>query len=172
MGFSIKPNLNIYLNNKLYFQDNSNFDEFLFHPFYEDVQELGIEKKGSKFFNQIETFIKLKKQLGVVSHFSKTEMPEFKDWKSVVKADNPYLIFIVIQLVFFLSKKRAKSSIKFDIGCDDIYKNTIIIIDGEIKEITSTIEDPSTYEEYFATENLTISLDDIVLIFKKLKKLN
>ena len=174
MRFNIQTNFRIFIDNKLYFQDNSNFEEFLFHPFYEDVQELGIEKKDSKFFKQIENYIKLKKQLGVASHiYSPTEMPEFSDWKSLVmKADSPYLIFIVIQLVFFISKKRAKSSIKFDIGCDDIYKNTIIIIDGEIKEITSTIEDPSTYEEYFATENLTISLDDIVLIFKKLKKLN
>ena len=173
MGFNIKPNFSIFIDDEVFFQNNSNFDEFLFHPFFEDIQELGIEKKDSKFFNQIENYMKIKKQLGVAtSHIlSPTEMPEFSDWKSVVmKADNPYLIFIVIQLVFFLSKKRAKSNIKFDIGCDDIYKNTISILNGEIKAITSTIEDHPTYEEYVASENLNISLDEIIMIFKKMKE--
>lgn len=172
MGFNIQPNFNIFKDGNLYFQNNSNFDEFLFHPFFEDIQELGIEKKDSKFFNQIENYMKIKKQLGVAtSHIlSPTEMP-VSDWKSVVmKADNPYLIFIVIQLVFFLSKKRAKSNIKFDIGCDDIYKNTISILNGEIRAISSTIEDHPTYEEYVATEKLSISLDEIILIFKKMQE--
>ena len=172
MGFNIRPNFHISIDDNLYLQDNSDFDEFLFHPFYEDVQELGIEKKDSKFFKQIENYIKLKKQLGVASHiYSPTEMPEFSDWKSLVmKADSPYLIFIVIQLVFFISKKREKSNIKFEIGCDAIYKNTIIIIDGEIKAITYIVEDHPTYEEYVGSENLTISLDEIILIFIKMQE--
>ncbi len=171
MGFNIKINLNIYIDDELYFQDNSNFDEFLFHPFYEDVQELGLEKEDSKFFKQIGNYVKLKRQLSSSNLLSPTAMPEFSDLKSVVmKADTPYLIFIVIQLVFFISKKRAKSNIKFDIGCDDIYKNTISILNGEIRSISSTIEDHPTYEEYFASENLSISLDEIILIFKKLQE--
>lgn len=173
MGFNIKPNFSIFIDDEVFFQNNSNFEEFLFHPFYEDIQELGIEKKDSKFFNQIDNYIKIKNQLGVAtSHLlSATAMPEFSELKTLVmKADTPYLIFIVIQLVFFLSKKHAKSSIKFDIGCDDIYKNTIIIIDGEIKTFTGTIEDQSNHAKYDATENLTISLDEIILIFKKMQE--
>ena len=172
MGFSIKQNFNIYLDNELFFQDNSDFEEFLFHPFYENVTELGIEKENTKFFKQIENYAKLIKQLGVESHiYSPTEMPEFRDWKSVVRrANTPILIFTVVQLAFFLSKKQSKSSITFAVGYDDIYNFTITIIDGEIKAITSTIEDHPTYEEYVATENLSISLDEIILIFKKMKE--
>jgi hypothetical protein len=171
MGFDIKPNFNIFIDDEVFFQNNSNFDEFLFHPFYEDVQELGLEKEDSKFFKQIGNYVKLKRQLSASNLLSPTAMPEFSDWKSVVmKADTPSLIFTVIQLAFFLSKKQSKSSITFAVGYDDIYNFTITIIDGEIKEITSTIEDPSTYEEYVATENLTISLDEIILIYKKLQE--
>jgi hypothetical protein len=167
MRFNIQPNFNIYRDDVLYFQDNSNFDEFLFHPFYEDIIELGLEKEDSKFFKQIGNYPKLVSSPDAASHLL-SSMPEFSDWKSVVmKADTPFLIFIVIQLVFFISKKHAKSSIKFDIGYDDIYKNTIIIIDGEI---TYIIEDQSNHEKYVATENLTFSLDEIILIFKKLKE--
>ena len=172
MGFNIKPNFNIYLDTELYFQDNSNFEEFLFHPFYEDILELGIEKEDTKFFKHFEHYAKLIKQLGVASShlLSPIAIPEFNDWKSVVmKANTPTLIFTIIQLVFFLSKKQSKSSITFDVGYDKIYKNTITIIDGEIKSIISTIEDHSTYEKYVGTDNL-ISLEELVLIFKKLQE--
>ena len=87
-----------------------------------------------------------------------------------MKANTSSLIITVIHLAFFLSKKQSKPSITFAVGYDDIYNFTITIIDGEIKAITCTIENPSTYEEYVATENLTISLDEIILIFKKLQE--
>ena len=171
MGFNIKPNFNIYLDNELYFQDNSNFDEFLEHQFYtyEDIKELGI-KEDTKFFKQFEHYAKLIKQPGVARNVL-SSTTEFNDWKSVVmKANTSSLIITVIHLAFFLSKKQSKPSITFAVGYDDIYNFTITIIDGEIKAITCTIENPSTYEEYVATENLTISLDEIILIFKKLQE--
>jgi hypothetical protein len=173
MGFNIKPNFNIYLDNELYFQDNSNFEEFLEHQFYtyEDIMELGI-KQDTKFFKQFEYYAKLINQPGVASHFlSPIAIPEFKDWQSVVmKANTPSLIFTVIQLAFFLSKKHSKSSITFAATYDKIYKNTISILDGEIKVITYIIEDHPTYEEFVATEKLTILHDEIILIFKKLQE--
>jgi hypothetical protein len=169
MRFNIKPNFNIFIDDEVFFQNNSNFDEFLFHPFFEDVQELGIEKEDTKFFKQIYNYPKLVSSPDAARHLL-SSVPEFNDWKSVVmKANTPTLIFTVIQLAFFLSKKQSKSSITFDVGYDKIYKNTITIIDGEIKSIISTFEDHSTYEKYVGTDNL-ISLDELVLIFKKLQE--
>jgi hypothetical protein len=169
MRFNIKPNFNIFIDDEVFFQNNSNFDEFLFHPFFEDVQELGIEKEDTKFFKQIYNYPKLVSSPDAARHLL-SSVPEFNDWKSVVmKANTPTLIFTVIQLAFFLGKKQSKSSITFDVGYDKIYKNTITIIDGEIKSIISTFEDHSTYEKYVGTDNL-ISLEELVLIFKNLKE--
>lgn len=134
MGFNIKPNFNIYLDNELYFQDNSNFDEFLFHPFYEDIMELRI-KEDTKFFKEFEHYAKLIKQPGVARNVL-SSTTEFRDWQSLLmKANTPLLIFTVIQLAFFLSKKHSKSCIAFAAAYDKIYKNTISFWTEKLKQL-------------------------------------
>ena len=176
MGFNIKPNFNIYIGNEVFFQNNSNFEEILSNffesPIYEDILDLDINKDDTKFFKQFNHYAQLVRP-GLARHLLYPFADHKNEWIDVVLGSslyNPFETFIMMQLAFYISKKQPKSSISFVVGYEDIYKNTITIIDGEIAEITGIIFDYSTYEEYVGTDNLTISMEELAYIFKKLNE--
>jgi hypothetical protein len=176
MGFNIKPNFNIYIDNEVFFQNNSNFEEILSNffesPIYEDILDLDINKDDTKFFKQFSHYAQLVRP-GLARHLLYPFADHKNEWIDVVLGSslhNPFETFIMMQLAFYISKKQPKSSISFVVGYEDIYKNTISIIDGEIAEITGIIFDYSTYEEYIDTDNLTISMEELAYIFKKLNE--
>jgi hypothetical protein len=176
MGFNIRPNFNIYIDNEVFFQNNSNFEEILSNffesPIYEDILDLDINKDDTKFFKQFNHYAQLVRP-GLARHLLYPFADHKSEWMDVVLGSslyNPFQNFVMMQLAFYISKKQPKSSISFVVGYEDIYKNTISIIDGEIAEITGIIFDYSTYEEYVGTDNLTISMEELAYIFKKLNE--
>ena len=176
MGFNIKPNFNIYIDNEVFFQNISNFEgilsNFFKSPIYEDILDLDISRNDTKFFKQFSHYAQLVRP-GLARNLL-SPIPKHKsEWMDVVLGSslyNPFETFVMIQLAFYISRKQPKSSISFVVGYEDIYKNTISIIDGEIAEITGIIFDYSTYEKYIDTDNLTISMEELAYIFKKLKE--
>ena len=176
MGFNIRPNFNIYIDNEVFFQNNSNFEEilsnFIESPIYEDILDLDISTDDTKFLKQFSHYAQLVRP-GLARHLLYPFADHKNEWIDVVLGSslyNPFETFVMMQLTFYISKKQPKSSISFVVGYEDIYKNTISIIDGEIAEITGIIFDYSTYEEYVGTDNLTISMEELAYIFKKLNE--
>jgi hypothetical protein len=176
MGFDIKPNFNLYIDDEVFFQNNSNFEEILSNffesPIYEDILDLDINREDTKFFKQFHFYAEIVRQ-GIARNLL-SPIPEHKDgWRDVVLASslyNPFETFVMMQLAFYISKIQPKSSITFVAGYDNIYKNTITLIDGTITEITSIIFDYETYSEYMETDNLTITSEELAYTFKKLKE--
>jgi len=139
---------------------------------YNDTLDIGIEEDDSKFFKQFSHYAQLVRP-GLARHLLYPFPDHKSEWMDVVLGSslyNPFETFIMMQLAFYISKKQPKSSISFVVGYEDIYKNTISIIDGEIAEITGIIFDYATYEIYIDTDNLTISMEELAYIFKKLNK--
>jgi hypothetical protein len=176
MGFNIRPNLNIYIDNQVFFQNYSNFEEILSNffesPIYEDILDLDISRDDTKFFKQFNHYAQLVRP-GLARHLLYPFADHKNEWIDVVLGSslyNPFETFVMMQLAFYISKKQPKSSISFVVGYEDIYKNTISINNGEIAEITGIIFDYSTYEEYVGTDNLTISMEELAYIFKKLNE--
>ena len=176
MGFNIRPNFNLFIDSEVFFQNNSKFEEilsnFLESPIYEDILDLDINKDDTKFLKQFSHYAQLVRP-GLARHLLYPFADHKGEWMDVVLGSslyNPFETFIMMQLAFYISKKQPKSSISFVVGYEDIYKNTISIIDGEITEITGIIFDYSTYEKYIDTDNLTISMEELAYIFKKLKE--
>lgn len=176
MGFNIKANFNLFIDSEVFFQNNSKFEEilsnFLESPIYEDILDLDINKDDTKFFKQFSHYAQLVRP-GLARHLLYPFADHRNEWMDVVLGSsltNPFQNFVMMQLAFYISKKQPKSSISFVVGYEDIYKNTISIIDGEITEITGIIFDYSTYEEYIDTDNLTISMEELAYIFKKLNE--
>jgi hypothetical protein len=176
MGFDIKPNFNIYIDDEVFFQNNSNFEEILSNffesPIYEDILDLDINREDTKFFKQFNFYAQMVRP-GLARNLL-SPIPKHKDgWRDVVLGAslyNPFQTFVNIQLAFFISNFQPKSVITFVVGYEDIYKNTITLIDGTITEITSIIFDYETYSKYIETDNLTITLEELAYIFKKLKE--
>jgi len=176
MGFNIKPNFNIYIDDEVFFQNNSNFEEILSNffesPIYEDILDLDINREDTKFFKQFNFYaqmVRAKMARNLLSPIKKNT----DGWRDVVLGAslyNPFETFVNTQLTFYISKIQPKSSITFVVGYENIYKNTITLIDGTIAEITSIIFDYETYYEYIETDNLTITSEELGYIFKKLKE--
>jgi hypothetical protein len=63
MGFDIKPNFNIYIDDEVFFQNNSNFEEILSNffesPIYEDILDLDINREDTKFFKQFNFYAQM-----------------------------------------------------------------------------------------------------------------
>lgn len=176
MGFDIKPNFNIYIDDEVFFQNNSNFEEILSNffesPIYEDILDLDINREDTKFFRQFDFYaqmVRAKMARNLLSPIKKNT----DGWREVVllaSLYNPFETFVMMQLAFYISKIQPKSVITFVVGYEDIYKNTITLNDGIIKEITSIIFDYDTYSEDMETDNLTITSEELGYIFKKLKE--
>lgn len=177
MGFNIRPNFNIFIDSEVFFQNNLNFEEIInsfldIHPVYNDILDIEIEEDDSKFFKQFSHYAQLVRPC-IARHLLYPFADHKSEWMDVVLGSslyNPFETFVMMQLAFYISKKQPKSSISFVVGYEDIYKNTISIFDGEIAEITGIIFDYSTYEEYASTDNLTISMEELAYIFKKLNE--
>ena len=177
MGFDIKPNFNIYIDNEVFFQNNSNFEEILSNFFesptiYEDTLDLNITRDDAKFFKQFNFYaeiVRAKMARNLLSPIKKNT-DGWRDVVLVASLYNPFETFVIMQLVFYISKIQPKSVITFVVGYEDIYKNTITLNDGTITEITSIIFDYETYSEYMETDNLTITSEELAYTFKKLKE--
>jgi len=176
MGFDIKPNFNIYIDDEVFFQNNSNFEEILSNffesPIYEDILDLDINREDTKFFKQFNFYAQMVRP-GLARNLL-SPIPKQKDgWRDVVLASslyNPFETFVILQLVFFISRKQPESNITFVVGYEDIYGSNISIIDGEMEVANHTIFDYDTYAEFMETDNLTITSEELAYIFKKLKE--
>jgi hypothetical protein len=176
MGFDIKPNFNIYIDDEVFFQNNSNFEEILSNffesPIYEDILDLDINREDTKFFKQFNFYaqmVRVKMARNLLSPIKKNT-DGWRDVVLVASLYNPFEIFVMMQLAFYISKIQPKSVITFVVGYEDIYKNTITLNEGTITEITSIIFDYEAYSEDMETDNLTITSEELGYIFKKLKE--
>jgi hypothetical protein len=178
MGFNIKPNFNIYIDDEVFFQNNSNFEEILSNffesPIYEDILDLNLDinREDTKFFKQFNFYaeiVRAKMARNLLSPINKNT-DGWRDVVLVASLYNPFENFVMMQLAFYISKIQPKSVITFVVGYEDIYKNTITLIDGTITEITSIIFDYETYSKFMETDNLTITSEELGYIFKKLKE--
>ena len=176
MGFDIKPNFNIYIDDEVFFQNNSNFEEILSNffesPIYEDILDLDINREDTKFFKQFHFYaeiVRAKMARNLLSPI-KNNTDGWRDVVLVASLYNPFETFVMMQLAFYISKIQSKSVITFVVGYEDIYGSNISIIDGEMEVCNHTIFDYKTYSEYMKTDNLTITSEELGYIFKKLKE--
>ena len=176
MGFDIKPNFNIYIDDEVFFQNNSNFEEILSNffesPIYEDILDLDINREDTKFFKQFNFYaqmVRAKMARNLLSPIKKNT-DGWRDVVLVASLYNPFETFVMMQLAFYISKIQSKSVITFVVGYEDIYGSNISIIDGEMEVCNHTIFDYKTYSEYIETDNLTITSEELAYIFKKLKE--
>ena len=176
MGFDIKPNFNIYIDDEVFFQNNSNFEEILSNffesPIYEDILDLDINREDTKFFKQFKFYaqmVRAKMARNLLSPIKKNT-DGWRDVVLVASLYNPFETFVMMQFAFYISKIQSKSRITFVVGYEDIYGSNISIIDGEMEVCNHTIFDYETYSEYMETDNLTITSEELAYIFKKLKE--
>jgi len=176
MGFDIKPNFNIYIDDEVFFQNNSNFEEILSNffesPIYEDILDLDINREDTKFFKQFNFYaqmVRAKMARNLLSPIKKNT-DGWRDVVLVASLYNPFETFVMMQLAFYISKIQPKSSITLVVGYEDIYGSNISIIDGEMEVCNHSIFDYETYSEYMEKDNLTITSEELAYIFKKLKE--
>jgi len=173
MGFNIMPTFKLYENDEELFQGNSFFEEFLDSTtIFEDTLDLSITRDDAKFFKQFNFYATLVRSSNA-RHLLSPIKEHKEEWRAVMQKGqlyNPFETFIIMQFAFYLSKKNPKSKIAFVVGYQDVYIASITLMDGEIEVAHHTIFDYDTYAEYMATDNLTITPEEIAYIFKKLNE--